>query len=163
MSSQYPGDPYQPGGSTPPPPPPGGQPYGQPYGQAAGAPLSAQEDRQWAMFSHLFSVIAYVITSGTLGWAPALVIYLIFKDRGRFTREQAKEALNFHITVVIAAIALVILTIVLTLVTFGLFGFVAPVLFVALGIYALVFGIIATVRANRGEAYRYPATIRFVK
>jgi uncharacterized Tic20 family protein len=146
VSSQYPG--------------PGG---GQPYGQPAGAPLSAQEDKQWAMFSHLFSVIAYVVTSGALGWAPALIIYLVFKDRGRFTRDQAKEALNFQITMVIAALALVILTVVLSVVTLGLFGFFAPVLFIALAAWVIVFSIIASVRSNRGEPYRYPATIRFVK
>lgn len=163
MSSQYPGDPYQQGGATPPPPPSGGQSYGQPYGQAAGAPLSAQEDKQWAMFSHLFSVIAYVITSGMLGWAPALVLYLVFKDRGRFTREQSREALNFHLSALIYGIALVVLSAILTVVTFGLFWIIGWLPFVALAVFVVVFGIIATVRTNRGEAYRYPLTIRLVK
>lgn len=128
-----------------------------------GAPLTATDDKQWGMFAHLFSLIAWVITSGTLGWAPALVIYLVFKDRGRFTRDHSKETLNFYLTVLIASVALLVLTTILTLVTFGLFAFIGWVPFAALAVYVIVFGVIATMRTNRGESYRYPATVRLIR
>ena len=56
---------------------------------------------------------------------PSLIIWLVFKDRGSFTNTEAKEALNFQITVVMAWVALVIVSSILTAVTFGIFGYLA--------------------------------------
>ena len=63
--------------------------HGQPqyHGVPANAlPLTASEDRQWATLAHF---------GGILGCVPSLLIYLIFKDRGPFTAQESKEALNF--------------------------------------------------------------------
>ena len=49
-------------------------------------PLTASEDRQWATLAHF---------GGILGCVPALLIYLIFRERGPFTAQESKEALNF--------------------------------------------------------------------
>ena len=61
----------------------------------AAAPLSEAEDKQWASFAHL---------GGIIGILPSLIIWLIFKDRGAKTNVEGKEALNFQITVAIAAV-----------------------------------------------------------
>ena len=66
----------------------------QPAPQPA-APLSPAEDIQWGSFAHL---------GGILGLLPALIIWLIFKDRGPFTNSEGKEALNFQITLLIVEI-----------------------------------------------------------
>ena len=77
-------------------PPPGYQAPPPAYGTApTGAPLSDSDQRMWATIAHIGPVIASFV-------AP-LVISLVFKGRGQFVEEQAKEALNFQITVAIAA------------------------------------------------------------
>ncbi len=107
-------------------------------------PLTQAEDRQWASFAHL---------GGILGFLPALIIWLVFKDRGEFTNQQAKEALNFQITVVIAYIVGSILT----------FVFIGIFITMAAWAASLIFSIIAFTKAKEGIAYRYPVTIRMIK
>ena len=118
------------------------------------APLSESEDRQWASFAHL---------GGILGFLPSLIIWLVFKDRGAFTNREAKEALNFQITAAIAYIALMVLTTILSLVTFGIFGLIAPLLYLALWAGVIVFSILGFLKAKDGIAYRYPVTLRLIK
>ena len=88
-----------------------------------------------------------------MGFLPALIIWLVFKDRGEFTNQQAKEALNFQITVVIAYIAGSILMVV----------FVGFIITMAAWAASLVFSIIAFTKTKEGIAYRYPLTIRMIK
>ena len=152
-----PPDPDDPYGKAPPPPPapsPGG--YGQPgapYEQArpplpgeyATGPLMSDPDqRLWATLAHLSGLVLSII--------GPLVIYLLMKDRGRFVRSQALEALNFQITVLIA----VIVSSALIFVLIGL------VLLPIVGVAAFVLMILAGIAANRGEEYRYPLTLRLV-
>jgi uncharacterized protein len=120
----------------------------------AAAPLSESEDRQWASFAHL---------GGILGPLPSLIIWLIFKDRGSFTNNEAKEALNFQITAFIASIALVVLSTILAVVTFGLFLAIQPLLYMALWAAVIVFSILGFVKAKDGLPYRYPVALRLIK
>lgn len=143
--------PVPPAGGYGGPPPAGGYsgppPAAPAYGAgAAGAPLSDSDQRLWATLAHIGGLI--------LSFVAPLVIWLIYKDRGRFVEEQAKEALNFQITLVIASVVFWIITIV----TFGIGG----LLFLAF-IVALVFMIMAAIATNKGEAYRYPVNIRLIK
>jgi uncharacterized protein len=125
-----------------------------PPASAAAAPLSEAEDRQWASFAHL---------GGILGILPSLIIYLVFKDRGAFTRSESKEALNFQITVAIAYLAITILSTVLTAVTFGLFGILAPLLYLAIVVVVVLFSIQGFLKSKDGQAYRYPFALRLIK
>ena len=123
------------------PPPPSEPPM-------AGAPSA--EERQWAMFAHLSALVGVIIPLGSI--IGPLVIWLIKKDTMPFVNDQGKEALNFNITVAIAAIVGWILC-------FILIGF---LLLAVLAIGWLVFVIIATIKANEGTTYRYPFTLRLV-
>jgi uncharacterized Tic20 family protein len=123
------------------PPPPNEPPM-------AGAPSA--EERQWAMFAHLSALVGVIIPLGSI--IGPLVIWLIKKDTMPFVNDQGKEALNFNITVAIAAIVGWILC-------FILIGF---LVLAALAIGWLVFVIIATIKANEGTTYRYPFTLRLV-
>ncbi len=134
---------------TTPPPPPGGTPDAQ--------------ERQWAMFAHLSALVGGLLTSSTIGGIGCvlgpLIVWQIKKDSMPFVVDQAKEALNFNITVALAMLVLVLLGVG----TFGL-GFLATApLMLILGVAALVFVIIAAVKANEGTAYRYPFALRLVK
>jgi uncharacterized Tic20 family protein len=90
---------------------------------------------------------------GILGFVPALIIWLVFKDRGEFTNQQAKEALNFQLTIVIAYIVGTILSII----------FIGALISLAAWAVSLIFSIIAFTKAKEGTAYRYPFAIRMIK
>ena len=135
----------------------GGQRQGG-YGQAApgaypppaygtGAPLSPSDQRTWAVLAHALTLV--------VGFIAPLVVWLVFKERGAFSEDHSKESLNFQITMTLAGIALAILT----GLTFGL----GALLFFPLGVFVVVFVIIAAVKAGQGQPYRYPLTYRFIK
>ncbi len=107
-------------------------------------PLTQEQDRQWASFANL---------GGILGFLPALIIWLVFKDRGAFTNSQAKEALNFQLTIVILYIVGAILTV----------FFVGALITLAAWALSLIFSIIAFTKTKDGIEYRYPVTIRMIK
>lgn len=108
-----------------------------------------QEDRTMALIAHLLGIVTWFI--------GPLIIWLINKDNSSksFVTDQAKEALNFQITITIAFIA----SFILTIVTLGLLFFVPTLV----GIANLVFCILAGIKANNGETYRYPFTLRLIK
>ncbi|MGH3703184.1 MAG: DUF4870 domain-containing protein [Agromyces sp.] len=110
----------------------------------AAAPLSQEQDVQWGSFAHL---------GGVLGFLPALVIWLVFKDRGSFTNTEAKEALNFQITILIGYVVGWILTFIL----------IGVLVVWAAWIVSVVFSIIAFLKAKDGQHYRYPFAIRLIK
>lgn len=114
-------------------------------------PQPSREARQWAMFCHLSALLGIFIPFGSL-IAP-LIIWQVKRESDPFIDAQGKEALNFQITVAIAAAISLLLMIVV--IGFFLFGLVA--------IGALVLTIIAGVKANEGQPYRYPFTWRLVK
>jgi len=118
---------------------------------APAAPLTEAEDKQWASFAHF---------GGILGFLPALIIWLVFKDRGVKTNVEGKEALNFQITVAILQIALYILGTILAILLIGfLFYFLAFVVWVL----SVIFSIVGGVKVNGGGSYRYPFAIRLIK
>jgi uncharacterized Tic20 family protein len=141
-------DQSQPGPSQPGQPYPGqpqaGAPYGGPPYQPL--PLRPSDERMWAILAQVGPFI--------LGFIAPLVIWLVLKDRSRFVDQEAKESLNFQITVVIGMIAAAVIT----AVTFG-FGAIVYLAFIA----AVVFMILAAVANGNGAPYRYPVNIRFIK
>ena len=110
-----------------------------------------KDELMWSTFAHLGFVAGMVIPFGNV-IAP-LVIWLVFKDRSSYVDYHGKEALNFQITVTLAMIASGILILLLI----GIFLLIAVVLL------ALVFSIMGAIKANNGEYYEYPFTIRFIR
>ena len=94
-----------------------------------------------------------------LSFVGPLIVYLVKKDAHPFVADQGREALNFNLSVLIYSVVGVIATFILVFILIGLL--LIPVL-IAMGIAWLVFVIIAAVKANQGETYRYPLTIRMV-
>jgi uncharacterized Tic20 family protein len=118
------------------------------------APLSEAEDRQWASFAHL---------GGIIGILPALIIWLVFKDRGSFTNQESKEALNFQIAVLIGQIAILIINSILGVVTFGFWALIGWIFPLALWVLSLIWSIMGFTKAKDGTAYRYPVSLRLIK
>ncbi len=111
-----------------------------------------KQDRTWAMFCHLASLSVCVgIPFGNI--IGPLVIWLIKKDEIAIVDEHGRESLNFQISLSIYSI----------IAFFLCFAFIGFLILPAILIAGLVFVIIATLNANKGEPYRYPLTIRFIK
>lgn len=143
--------------ATPPPPPEGGQSnqgqpqYQQPQGQPApAAPLSDSDSRLWATLAHVGIAVSSVV--GITIFAP-LVIWLIFRERSAYVDAQGKEAVNLSIVLFLGYVISIPLM-------FVIIGFLT--LFI-LWVLAIVFGIMGAIAANKGEDFRYPFNIRFIK
>ncbi len=115
---------------------------------AAALPLTASEDRQFATLAHF---------GGILGFIPALLILLIFKDRGPFTAQEAKEALNFTLPPTVLALAAWLLSFVPVI--GGVFAVVNALIWVTI----TIFSVIAGIQANRGRPYRYALNLRLIR
>lgn len=125
------------------PPPPGENQPAQ--------PMSSSDERLWSTLIHIGGAVFLFI--GGLAFLPSLIGYLVLKDRGPFVRAHTRNALNFQLTMLIAALVGFITI-------FILIGF---LILMAVGILIIVFSIIAAVKANNGEYYSYPVTIPFIK
>jgi hypothetical protein len=99
-----------------------------------------------AMLCHLLTIVT--------SFLGPLVVWLMKKDTQPFVNDQGKEALNFALTMLIGFVIAKLLIAVLCI---GL------LLFPLVGIFQLVFAIIAVMKANTGVAYRYPVCLRFIK
>ena len=120
--------------------------------EQAEAPDQEKQARMWGMLCHLTSLIAFLgIPLGHL--LGPLVVWLLKKNEFEYVDKQGKEALNFQISITIYAM----IAAVLVLLLIGI-----PIL-VLLVVADLVLVIMASVKANNGEDYQYPATIRFIK
>jgi uncharacterized Tic20 family protein len=119
---------------------------GQQWGATAPVPMAATgtDPKTLAMLAQLLGIFT--------GFLGPLIIYLVSGDKDRFVKHHSAEALNFHLTVLIAYLVSFVLMLVLI-------GF---LLFFVVWVLALVFSIQATIAANRGEWYRYPINIRMV-
>jgi hypothetical protein len=98
-----------------------------------------------AMLCHLLAIFT--------GWIAPLIIWLMKKDQSPFVNQQGKEALNFELTLIIGFLAGA-LTICIGI---GIF------IIIATYVVNIVFGIMSTITVNKGQPYRYPICIRFIK
>lgn len=126
------------------PPPPGGTP--------------SAEEKTWGMLAHL-SALSGLLTGGIGCVVGPLVVWLIKKDTLPFVDDQGKEALNFNITLLLVAVLLWAMVIF----TLGIGVILALPLGILIGLAWLVLTIVALVKANEGEAYRYPFALRLIK
>ena len=103
------------------------------------------------------TTVAILVHIGGLftSWVVPLIVFLINKSDSEkiFTTDNAREALNFQISVFIAYVLCFILSFVLI----GLF------MFWIVMMANLVLSIVAAVKASNGSTYRYPMTIRLIK
>lgn len=102
------------------------------------------------MFAHLSGLAGFLIPFANI-IAP-IVIWQMKKDAMPFAAQEAKESLNFQLSMVIYLIVASLLIIILI-------GF---LLLPALIIAEVIFVIIAGIGAGEGKPYRYPCTIRFI-
>ncbi|MHC4573240.1 MAG: DUF4870 domain-containing protein [Planctomycetota bacterium] len=112
----------------------------------------SKDARMWAMFCHLAGLAWFVVPLIGNVVGP-LIIWQIKKDEFPFVDEQGKEAVNFQVSMLIYGLVAGLLC----LACVGFF------LLPAVVVIDLIFLLIAAVKANNGESYRYPLSIRFIK
>jgi uncharacterized Tic20 family protein len=140
------------------PPPNNPPPVTPPSASPAPPPGPESQTRMWNMLCHLSALAGFVIPFGNI-FGP-LIIWQIKKNEFPSVEIHGKASLNFQITVTIAAIAGLFVAFALS------FFCVGYLLFPVVGLIALagiIFAIIAGIKANNGEDYKYPYSFEFVK
>ncbi len=132
-------DPYAPDA------PPHGQPATERYRDAAATPA----ERTYATFIHLSLLTVHLL----MPVVPALVMWLIKRHESPFIDDHGKEAVNFQISLLIYSVIGGLLV---------PFCFVGVPVLIATYVLGIAGMIMAALAANRGEYFRYPATIRLV-
>jgi len=107
------------------------------------------------MLAHLSGFVGLLGIPSLVG---PLIVWLTQREQDPYIDDQAREALNFNISVAIYAVALFVFS----FVTFGLGLILTLPAFLALGIGWVVLVIVAAMKSNNGEPYRYPLTIRLL-
>lgn len=119
----------------------------------SGAPT--KDEKMMAMFIYLLGIFT--------GFVGPLVLWLVKRDESKFIDHHGKEVINFKITMVIVSLGLGVVAVPVIFFTFGIGMLIVLPLVMALGIYGLVMEIIGAVKANNGEYYEFPISIRLIK
>jgi hypothetical protein len=110
------------------------------------------DQKTWAMLCHLSALSGFVgVPFGNI--VGPLVVWLIKKDTMPLVNAEGKKSLNFQITMCIAGVVAALLVIVL----------IGIPLLIAIGIFDLVCVILASIKANSGQPWKYPLSIKFFK
>lgn len=110
--------------------------------------LGESDERTMGMLAHILGAVT--------SFVGPLIIWLIKKDESPFVNDQGKEALNFQITVVIGYVVSLIMSFL------PIVQCLAFLLYPAVWVASLVFGILGGLEANKGKAYRYPFALRLI-
>lgn len=97
-----------------------------------------------AVLTHILGIVT--------GFVGPLILYFVSEDKP-WVKEHSKNALNFQITLLIAYVAGMILSVVC----------IGVLIMLAAWVLAVIFGIMGAMKANKGEMYSYPMTIKFIK
>jgi uncharacterized Tic20 family protein len=112
---------------------------------------ATSDERTLAVIAHLAT---YAYTFFPLAFLIPMVLWLVKRDQSPFLGDHAKEALNFHISIV--------LFILLSIPLIFAFGLGLVMLILVIPVCSLIFPGIAAYAASKGEYYRYPATFRLI-
>ncbi len=129
-----------------------------PHDHGTGLIPPTNDEKNLAMIAH-GSGVAGIVAGGLVGFVGPLVVYILKKDTSPFVESQAKEALNFQITLLLAGLALGAATII----SCGTLIPIAAPLGLILLVCQIVFGILATLAVKDGNPYRYPFILRLLK
>ena len=109
------------------------------------------QEKTMAMLCHLLALAGLVVPFGNI--LGPLIVWLMKKDTSELVNDQGKESLNFQISFTIYGFVAAILS----LIVIGI-----PIA-IALVVFWAVMVIMASIKANEGERYRYPLNLRLIK
>ncbi|MDE0839592.1 MAG: DUF4870 domain-containing protein [Kiritimatiellae bacterium] len=105
----------------------------------------------WAMFLH-FSLLAGGLIPGA-GLIVPIILWQLKKNEMPIIDEHGKIVVNWIISLVIYGVVCLILTLALV----GIFGF------IALGLMSVIYAIVGGIKANNGEVWNYPGSLKLIK
>ena len=106
--------------------------------------MPSNDDKNIATITHLAGAV--------FSFIPSLVVWLLKKDDSEYISVQAKEALNFQISVLLAqCVAWVLAWILIGFLLMGI-----------IWLANIVLCIVAAIATSKGETYRYPFTLRLI-
>jgi len=111
----------------------------------------SESERNWAMLCHLSTFAGYFFPFG--GILGPLICWLSRKDESQWVDFNGKQALNFQLSILLY----MVLAIPLVFIIVGI-----PIL-VFLGFLEVICVVIASVKASKGEEFRYPISIPFIQ
>ncbi|GAA4544238.1 DUF4870 domain-containing protein [Pseudonocardia xishanensis] len=120
-----------------------------PYPSGGGPVVPRDDERNWAMASH---VLSFVSAWFALGLFAPLIVLLVKGGDSSYVRAHAVESLNFQINALVYTVV------------FGLLIFlgIGLVLLPLYGVFYAACVILGTMRASQGVDFRYPLTLRLV-
>ena len=115
--------------------------------------------KNMAIFAHLSSLLAMLLSLNTLSFIAPLIFWLIYKDKPgyEFTKESSRRAFNFNFSMWVINTAAFLLMVITLFIMSPIWFLVVSVT----GILMIIFHILGAIAANRGEMYDYPMT--FIK
>jgi Uncharacterized protein conserved in bacteria len=111
----------------------------------------SETERNWAMLCHLSAFAGFFFPFG--GIIGPLICWLTRRDESSWVNINGKASLNFQLSMLLY----MVLTIPLCFILIGI-----PIIMV-LGTLKVVCVIIASVKAPKGELFRYPLVIPFIQ
>ncbi len=109
------------------------------------------DERNYAMYCHLSTLLGWLIPLGDL--ILTLVLWSTWRERSSFVDAHGREALNYQLNFYFWATIFALLSC----------FFIGIPFLIVLALIDVIVPIIAAVKASKGESFRYPAIIRFVK
>lgn len=119
---------------------------------------AGEAERTWGLFNHLVGLLSLGEVP-LLGLIGAIVMWRIKHRNSPFLDDHGREAVNFQITLLLYTAVFFAFA----AITFGVVMVLFPLFVAAMAVLRLVGCIRGAIAANRGELYRYPMCLRFLK
>jgi uncharacterized Tic20 family protein len=137
--------------------------------EKTGLRLPNVEEKNTAMFTHLASFGSLIFPFGNI--IGPLIVWSLKKDKSDFVDTHGKESINFEITYSIVVFIALAITVYFAVasgikddplgIVMSVVGFIFPI--IGYWFFALIAVIVGAVKASKGEYYKYPLRIRFIK
>ncbi len=111
----------------------------------------SESERNWAMLCHLSAFAGYFFPFG--GILGPLICWLMKKDESQWVDFNGKWSLNFQISILLYMMLATPLAFIIVGIPILLF----------LGFLEVICIVIASIRASKGEEFRYPLCIPFIQ
>lgn len=121
--------------------------------------IATADEKNLGMLCHLTALLGSLIGGGFLGFVGPLIILTQHQGKSEFICFHARESLNHQITFMLFYLVCSIALFVGLIFCVGVV-FIIPL--VLAGILSIIFEIMASVQASKGEWTRIPWSIRFI-
>ena len=117
----------------------------------------SSNDKSLAALAHAASLIAMILSAGWLSFVGPLIMWFIYKDKNPFVQQAAAGSFNFNL-------GLCVMSIIGWILFIAIIGIpIAFILWIISFLGQIIWHIIATVKATKGETYNYPFQIKILK